>query len=323
MWFNASGSTAHGADKHDCERQWLHHGRRLHDAIHADLCRLCTLTAGQSYYIEALQKQNDGGDFLQVAWSGPNIASPTIIPGSALSPFNINVAPTYSNIPYSFALRPNSPNGTVVGTVAATDPEGAAMTYAVLSGNSLGAFAINPTTGAITVVNSSAVTPGQTTTLVIGAQDDGIGGVYPLATVTAPVAIVVPKPVDQWRQDHFGANAGNAAIAGNLADPDGDGLVNLLEYALGTDPLVGNANNWSIDEETVGTDKFLRLTVTKNPDATDVTYGAEVTGDLTAGSWSSASVVVETNTTTTFRARDNVPVGTSSARFIRLRVSVP
>lgn len=35
---------------------------------------------------------------------------------------------------------------------------------------------------------------------------------------------------DQWKQTHFGANATNAAIAGDNADPDKDGIPNLLEF---------------------------------------------------------------------------------------------
>ena len=282
------------------------------------------LTAGQSYYVEALQKQGYGSDFLQVAWTGPNITSPTIIPGSALTPYNINVAPKFGSAPYSFSLRPNSPNGTAVGTLAATDPEGSALTYAIVSGNSSGAFAINPATGVITLANSSAVTPGQTITLVVGAQDDGIGGVYPLGTVTTPVAIVIPTPVDQWRQDNFGSNAGNAAIAGNLADPDGDGLSNLLEYALGTNPLKSNTDAVAVDKETIGTNTYLRLTITKNPVATDVIYTVETTDDLaTPASWSSSSVVVEINSSTTLQVRDSVASSAAAKRFIRLRVSIP
>ncbi len=37
------------------------------------------LEAGQAYYIEALQKENSGGDHLLVGWSGPDIAGPVVI----------------------------------------------------------------------------------------------------------------------------------------------------------------------------------------------------------------------------------------------------
>ena len=53
-----------------------------------------TLTAGQSYYIEALQKEGGGGDNLAVAWQGPGIAQ-QVIPGQYLSPpGQANAAPT-------------------------------------------------------------------------------------------------------------------------------------------------------------------------------------------------------------------------------------
>ncbi len=45
------------------------------------------------------------------------------------------------------------------------------------------------------------------------------------------------SPVDAWRAAKFGADANNPAIAGNLADPDHDGLTNLMEYGFNLNPL--------------------------------------------------------------------------------------
>ena len=50
-----------------------------------------TLTAGTRYYVEALQKEIDGGDNLAVGWAKPGQATSTpseVIPGSVLSPFS-------------------------------------------------------------------------------------------------------------------------------------------------------------------------------------------------------------------------------------------
>jgi hypothetical protein len=53
-----------------------------------------------------------------------------------------------------FDVPENSPAGTVVGTVFAEDPDaGQQLTYAILSGNESGAFAIDDLTGEITVAN--------------------------------------------------------------------------------------------------------------------------------------------------------------------------
>jgi hypothetical protein len=48
----------------------------------------------------------------------------------------------------------------------------------------------------------------------------------------------VPKvPYSEWIARSFsGGDLGNAALAGEQADPDGDGMVNLMEYLFGSDP---------------------------------------------------------------------------------------
>ena len=55
------------------------------------------LTAGQRYYVEALQKEGDGGDDLAVGWARPgqSTSAPSeVIPGSVLSPFSVSVPPS-------------------------------------------------------------------------------------------------------------------------------------------------------------------------------------------------------------------------------------
>jgi hypothetical protein len=42
---------------------------------------------------------------------------------------------------------------------------------------------------------------------------------------------------DNWVSAYFGTNAGNAAIAGQAADPDLDGRSNYSEFMAATDPL--------------------------------------------------------------------------------------
>ena len=41
---------------------------------------------------------------------------------------------------------------------------------------------------------------------------------------------------EAWKFAHFGANANNSVIAGDFADPDGDRIQNLLEYAVASNP---------------------------------------------------------------------------------------
>src|SRR5262249_39400299 len=54
---------------------------------------------------------------------------------------------------YPFFLNGTVTAGTVVGTVAATDVEGDAITYSITAGDPDGHFAIDPTSGEITIAN--------------------------------------------------------------------------------------------------------------------------------------------------------------------------
>ena len=94
---------------------------------------------------------------------------------------DINEAPTVNNA--TFSLSENSANGTVVGTVAATDPDaGDTLTYSITGGNTNNAFAINSSTGQITVNNAAALDFETTPTFVLTVQvrgrwrSDGHGG---------------------------------------------------------------------------------------------------------------------------------------------------
>lgn len=123
-------------------------------------------------------------------------------------------------------------------------------------------------------------------------------------------------PFETWQLVEFGPDAGNPAIAGDLADPDGDGSSNLLEYALATDPNLPSTTTITRDAVNVSGTDYLRLTVLKNPAATDLTYTVETTAD--PATWSAADTFIEEETATTLIVRDTLA---GPRRFIRLRVS--
>jgi autotransporter-associated beta strand protein len=121
---------------------------------------------------------------------------------------------------------------------------------------------------------------------------------------------------DVWETARFG----NADAGANPAneDPDGDGLSNLMEYALGTDPLQAAATPLGFDLVPLADGKHLRLTVPKNPEATNVTYHVETGGAL--DDWSPVNTTVESDTADQLIVRDNFTTATAARRYIRLRV---
>ena len=125
-------------------------------------------------------------------------------------------------------------------------------------------------------------------------------------------------PFEIWQLAEFGMDAGNPAIAGEMVDPDHDGMVNLTEYALAQDPNVSGSNPIMMDLVDVAGTDYLRLSITKNPAATDVIFTVQTSGDLTnPGTWTDADTLIESETSTELIVRDTL---SSPPRFIRLRI---
>lgn len=124
------------------------------------------------------------------------------------------------------------------------------------------------------------------------------------------------------------------------ADPDGDGLTNLLEYALNQDPTrYGQGSN---PVQTVirgyADGNYLSIRFTRAPLATDITYIVEVSSDLATwtavasaangAALSGPGVVSDDGANSsahTVEVRDTVEQSASPGqrRFLRLRVTQP
>lgn len=148
-------------------------------------------------------------------------------------------------------------------------------------------------------------------TLAIAADFALVRDASQTATVT-----IEDKPFDNWRFAHFTTTElGNPAISSVTADPDGDTLGNLIEYALNLDPHTPDASPLIISSSS----GHLDLLATKNPSATDILWNAEASGDLV--NWPSA--VITTNNSTTFEAHDPALTSSTDRRFIRLKIQRP
>jgi pectin methylesterase-like acyl-CoA thioesterase len=92
--------------------------------------------------------------------------------------------------------------------------------------------------------NSATYSLGSVTAAAAGSYSVVVtSGANSVTSATATVTITTP--VESWRQTYFGtmANSGNAA---DTADPDGDGVTNLMEFAIGSDPTSGGSGSGSL-----------------------------------------------------------------------------
>ncbi|MDZ4402135.1 MBG domain-containing protein [Prosthecobacter sp.] len=120
------------------------------------------------------------------------------------------------------------------------------------------------------------------------------------------------QTASNWRSEHFSPAEITAGLAADDADPDGDGLKNLVEYALGMDPLSRTpALTPTLDAN------GLTLTFTRPKALPGVTYAAESSDGL--GVWFPVTLVlVNDGAVQTLRASDPLSSGNLSRRFIRL-----
>ena len=130
----------------------------------------------------------------------------------------------------------------------------------------------------------------------------------------SPAALPVSS-IGIWRFIHWGA-ADAAGVRADAENPDGDGLANLIEYALGTSPRDAfHAPGFSITASPGGAVfQFQRIA------AADLTYTVEVSPTMAAGSWVPAFTSSGSANTT---GPVSVPITTAAGRqFTRLRVTL-
>ena len=145
-----------------------------------------------------------------------------------------------------------------------------------------------------------------------------------VVTVTTPEGLTralsivqAGDPYDQWKKDKFPAGTPEDQMGAGAA-PAGDGVSNLMKYATGLDPLkpCGSVTRLVLRRE--GGLYYMTLTWPVNPEATDVTFQVESSGDLET--WREEEGAGVSGTRGEYR--DTAAVGeTFPRRFLRLKVS--
>jgi len=150
----------------------------------------------------------------------------------------------------------------------------------------------------------------------------------PVEVIIHDVTVALAEaPIQSWRMQYFGSlnNTGNAA---DTANPAGDGVPNLMKYALGMNPSVNSLTGLPV---TSGSSGFLKIQFNRNLSATDITYAVDASDDLKSwttiaslspgsSSWSlsGASVIDSSGAVTVV---DQTAISSQPNRFLKLIVT--
>ncbi len=120
---------------------------------------------------------------------------------------------------------------------------------------------------------------------------------------------------EQWINDEFeGEHTGSPALRME-ADPDHDGITNLMEYALDSDPLF--PSNEALPTAVRQGDR-LTFSFVKDRSKTDIVYHVQTSSDLTH--WTNVSTDIVTAKGSLERHRAVFPLTESRSLFMRLLV---
>ncbi|MEQ1854099.1 MAG: Ig-like domain-containing protein, partial [Chthoniobacteraceae bacterium] len=138
---------------------------------------------------------------------------------------------------------------------------------------------------------------------------------------SAPVNVIYPlPPFTLWKIARFGVQIADSSLAGDLANPAGDGIPNLVKYALGLDPFSQGAGGLPELSVSAG---VASLTYTRLKSAPDIACAVMWSADLV--NWSGDGVIEEPvpdlETATTWRIRARLPGAGGGRLFACLRVS--
>lgn len=141
--------------------------------------------------------------------------------------------------------------------------------------------------------------------------------------------ILLDRPFDAWRLQYFGAAANNPPAQPG-ADFDSDGISNLVEYALNSNPVQAGGGPWVVAVD----QNRLQISFTRNLSALGLIYRVEGSDTLEAGSWevlatrtgtgdwtkSAGGTVTDNAATGAVSAKDSVTVSSRTKRFLRLTI---
>jgi flagellar hook assembly protein FlgD len=129
-------------------------------------------------------------------------------------------------------------------------------------------------------------------------------------------------PIQKWRNTNFG-NPSNVGAGANSACPAGDGVPNLVKYALGLNPFTHvSSNQFGIAAvQQSGGQSYLTLNINRAANPVDVSYIEQISTNLKSWISIATNTTTLTNTPTQLVISDSAPVGSGTNAFLRLLVT--
>ncbi len=178
---------------------------------------------GQAWRWPACAAPWAAGDQLMLRLHHSATALPDVTPAPGCGP-----APTYGAASYAFTVAEDAAVGAAVGTVTATAAGGTAVIYTVTAGDEHAAFAIDGSTGALTVARPLDYETAASYTLTVAAHEEASAA----ATTTVTITVTdVTVDYDAYDDDGLIEVANLAQLHAIRWDLDGDGTATDPGYA--------------------------------------------------------------------------------------------
>lgn len=218
---------------------------------------------------------------------------------------------------FTFVRTGGDTNAIVTITYAASGTATPAVDYVSLPGSVvLGAGAL-ATNVFVTPIADNLPEGDEIVTLALASSAS-----YARTALTNAAIVIHDRPIDAWRKANFSSGElVDAATSGDLANPDHDSLPNLMEYALGSSPKLGDEESLAPGAEA----GYFTLTYRRNKAALDVALTLEKSGDLT--SWQDNPALfqeisrADLGLTEEITVRLSTPLSLSTNAYVRLKVN--
>ncbi len=212
---------------------------------------------------------------------------------------------------------------TVAGTAGAADFTTPNGTLAWANGDAV--------VKTITVPITTDALTEATETFTVNLGQPLLGGAILGATQSTTVSISDPGALtayQTWRELKFTPlELESVGISGSFADPDNDGIVNLMEFALNLAPKTSSqVGTPVIGQVNISGSNYLTLTFRRQLAAPELTYTAQTNASL-PGTWQNDAVLVGSpvangDGTETVTYRDSVAQTAATRRFMKLQVKL-